>query len=240
MKRIVILTVFMLTVTVLLYGQNPAPRVADTGAYLSGIKKALTIPWPHNHTINLVFHGHSVPSGYRDKHEVHTLEAYPQLVLRALKEKYPYAVINIIVTAIGGENSVSGEARFEKDVLPYRPDVLFIDYALNDRRIGLEKTKQAMEKMIKMALKKHIRIILVTPSPDLKVDITVPGNILEQYTNQLIALAQQYHIGLANSYAAFVNLAKSGEDLHKYMAQYNHPNGKGHAIIANEIMKWFE
>jgi hypothetical protein len=34
-------------------------------------------------------------------------------------------------------------------------------------------------------------------------------------------------------------VAQSGQDLHDYMAQVNHPNKKGHAIIAAEIMKWF-
>ena len=213
---------------------------ADPGTYLADIKAELNKKWPGNRTVNLVFHGHSVPTGYANTPNVHRPQAYPFLILNKLQQHYPYSVVNTITTSIGGENSAQGEQRFKKDVLPYKPDVLFIDYALNDRRIGLEKTKQAMEKMIKMALKKHIKIILVTPSPDLKVDITVPGNILEQYTNQLIALAQQYHIGLANSYAAFVNLAKSGENLHNYMAQYNHPNEKGHDVIANEIMKWLE
>jgi lysophospholipase L1-like esterase len=239
MKRIAILTVLMLTVNVLLYGQNPGPQVAGTDTYLSGIKKALTIPWPHNHTINLVFHGHSVPSGYRDKHEVHTLEAYPQLVLRALKEKYPYAVINIIVTAIGGENSVSGEARFEKDVLPHRPDVLFIDYALNDRGVGLEKARGAWEGMIKKAQEAGIKVILLTPSPDVRVDIFAKDSrSLEAHANQIRELAAQYHTGLADPFARFQEIARREGTIKPYMGSVNHPNDKGHQVIATEIMKW--
>ena len=240
MKRITIITAFMLTVTVLLYGQNPDRHVADTGTYLSGIKKALTVPWPGNHTINLVFHGHSVPAGYRDKHEVHTLEAYPNLVLRALKEQYPYAVINIIVTAIGGENSASGEARFEKEVLPYRPDVLFIDYALNDRGLGLEKARAAWEEMIKTALKAGIKVILLTPSPDVRVDIFAKDSrSLEAHAAQIRELAAQYHTGLADPFARFQEIARREGTIKPYMGSVNHPNDKGHQVIATEIMKWF-
>ncbi|CAL1518831.1 SGNH/GDSL hydrolase family protein [Chitinophaga sp. MM2321] len=213
---------------------------ADPDTYLADIKSELNKKWPDNRTVNLVFHGHSVPAGYANTPYVHRPQSYPFLTLNKLQKHYPYSVANTITTAIGGENSAQGEKRFKKEVLPHKPDVLFIDYALNDRRIGLEKTKEATEKMIRMALRKHIKVILITPSPDLKVDITASGNILEQYTSQLIALAEKYHIGLANSYAAFVNLAKSGKDLQSYMAQYNHPNEKGHEVIANEIMKWFE
>lgn len=134
--------------------------------YLSQVKTELRAVWPANRTINLVFHGHSVPAGYWHDHEVHTLESYPNLVLEKLKAKYPYAPINIIITAIGGENAEKGEARFVKQVLNHKPDVLFIDYALNDRSLGLERAKLAWEKMIKEAIRQNIKVILLTPSPD--------------------------------------------------------------------------
>ena len=57
-------------------------------------------------------------------------------------------VINVIVTAIGGENSESGAARFATDVLCHKPDVVTIDYALNDRDLGLVRAEQAWRQMI--------------------------------------------------------------------------------------------
>ena len=218
---------------------SPGYAQADSATYLDNIKAELQKKWPANRTINLVFHGHSVPSGYANTPHVHRLESYPFLVLKDLEEKYPYAVVNVITTSIGGENSEQGEKRFKKDVLIHRPDVLFIDYALNDRQIGLARSRAAMEKMIKMALAEKIKVILMTPSPDLTVDITKPDNILGKYTAMLRDLAREYHIGLADSYSAFVRIAQSGKDLKTYMAQLNHPNEKGHEVIANQIMYWF-
>lgn len=236
MRKILFL---ILPIVFLLLVGKKATAQADPDTYLAHIKAELNKKWPGNRTVNLVFHGHSVPSGYANTPYVRRLQAYPFLMLKELQKHYPYSVVNIITTSIGGETSVQGEMRFKKEVLPHKPDVLFIDYALNDRRTGLEKARKATEEMIRMALRKHIKIILMTPSPDLRVDITKPGNILERFTDQLIVLAKKYHIGLANSYAAFVDLAKLGVDLHNYMAQVNHPNAKGHAVIAGEIMKWF-
>ena len=207
--------------------------------YLDEIKTELKKQWPANRTINLVFHGHSVPSGYFKTPDVRTLDAYPQQVLQQLKAIYPTAVINIIVTAIGGENSVQGQKRFRKQVLVYKPDVLFIDYALNDRRLGLSKAREATKKMIRAALKKKIKIILLTPSPDLSVKLTTPDNELEQFAKQIKAVAEQYHIGLADSYTKFKQLAENGEDLSQYMSQGNHPDKDGHQIIAGEVMKYF-
>lgn len=214
-------------------------QVADSLVYLSDIKTELNKQWPKNRTINLVFHGHSVPSGYWANHEVHTLASYPYLLLQQLKTAYPYAVINVITTSIGGENAIKGESRFTQDVLPHKPDVLFIDYALNDRDAGLEKTKGAWERMIQKALAANVKVVLLTPSPDTRVDIFAKDSkSLSAHADQIRALAAKYHVGLANPFSLFQAIQKKG-NLAKYMSQVNHPNLKGHQLISGELMKWF-
>jgi lysophospholipase L1-like esterase len=203
--------------------------------YLQDVKTALQKTWPQNKTVNLVFHGHSVPSGYFRTPDVQTLSAYPQLVLKALKEKYPHAVVNVIVTAIGGENSVQGAARFRKTVLNHQPDVLFIDYALNDRKLGLERSKAAWEKMIRQALKRKIKVVLLTPSPDINVAWDAPESELALFAAQIRALAEKYHTGIVDSYAIF----SKQDNVKALMAQSNHPNEKGHQLIADGIMQCF-
>ena len=130
----------------------------DPAIYLSELKTELKKEWPENRTINIVFHGHSVPAGYFKTPHVNALSAYPSLVFQKIKTIYPYAVVNVIVTAIGGENSVAGAKRFRRDVLIHKPDVLLIDYGLNDRRAGLEKSYTSWNKMINRAKKKHIKV----------------------------------------------------------------------------------
>jgi acyl-CoA thioesterase-1 len=218
---------------------SPAQQAADT-AYLSDVKAALQAVWPNNRTVNIVFHGHSVPAGYGDNHEVHTLDAYPHQVLEQLKAKYPYAPVNVIVTAIGGENAIKGQSRFTEDVLQKKPDVILIDYALNDRFAGLEKSGEAWEKMIREALSRNIKVILLTPSPDQRIDINAARNELEQHASQIRKLALKYHVALADPFKVFQAIQKGGGKLADYMASVNHPNRKGHAIIATEIMKWFQ
>jgi len=232
-------TAFLLFQSFLLSGQINDTSV-NSSDYLGDIKAELKKEWPNNHTINLVFHGHSVPAGYFNTPNVKTFESYPYQVLKQLKELYPYAVINIINTSIGGENSVSGEKRFESDVLIHRPDVLFIDYALNDRSVGLDKAKEAWEKMIDQALKKGIKVVLLTPSPDQSENIQDQNAVLGKYAQQIRNLSGKFGVGLVDSYANFKQVVTSGDTLSKYMAQSNHPNEKGHLLIANEIMKYFK
>ena len=167
------------------------------------------------------------------------LAAYPNLVLKKLKAIYPYAVVNVIVTAIGGENSVKGAERFKQDVLTHKPDLILIDYGLNDRGCGLEKAYIAWNHMIKLAKDHGIKVILLTPSPDQSVNYADVANELNKHAVQIRRIAAENQVGLADSYQAFEFLYQDKEQLSKYMSQVNHPNQLGHELIANELMKWF-
>ena len=227
MTRFIFLKLYLLTLLVNSFSAR----------YLDDIKQELKKEWPNNRTVNLVFHGHSVPAGYFKTPIVNTFESYPYQLLKELKDRYPYAVINIINTSIGGENSISGEKRFESEVIIHKPDVLFIDYALNDR--DLTKSSEAWEKMIKRALQSDIKIILLTPSPNQRIPILEPNNDLEKHAVQIRGLAKKYGIGLVDSYDKFRQISVSGDSISNYMSQVNHPNVKGNRLIADEIMKYF-
>jgi acyl-CoA thioesterase I len=215
------------------------PTPADRAAYLDNIRTLLREKWPKNRTINIICHGHSVPAGYFRTPVVHTMEAYPHLLHAALCDAFPYAVTNVIVTAIGGETSESGAARFDHDVLALHPDVITIDYALNDRRIGLDRAKKAWRSMIERALAAHVKVILLTPTPDLAAKLDDPADPLNQHAEQIRALAAQYHIGLVDSLAAFNRAIRDGTPISDLMAQSNHPNARGHELVARELIRWF-
>lgn len=215
-----------------------APHVPNPD-YLSELKSELSKEWPNNRTINLVYHGHSVPAGYFKTPVVNTFDSYPFQVLKQLKEHYPNAVVNAIITSKGGENSQSGRNRFEKEVLNHNPDVIFIDYGLNDRGIGLEESKKAWKEMIEMAMERGIKVILVTPSPDLRSDLQNPEDALQKHAEQIVELASTYSVGLADVYTLFRQLDRECACIEDYMSQVNHPNKTGHAVIAQEILKYF-
>lgn len=233
LKKLLIVLAVLIT-----YWSNA--QIADSNSYLSDLKSKMQIEWPKNKTINIVFHGHSVPAGYFKTPNVNTLQAYPNLTLKKLKEIYPFAVINIIVTAIGGENSVQGAKRFERDVLIHKPDLIMIDYGLNDRKVGLEKAYSAWNVMIKRAKEQGIKVILLTPSPDQTVNFDNAENELKKHANQIRKIATENQIALVDSYKAFEFLYSDKVQLSQYMSQVNHPNERGHELIADELIKWFK
>jgi acyl-CoA thioesterase I len=229
-------TLFFLTMVLigfLALSQNADSGIANPSTYLSGLKKEMQIEWPKNRTFNVVFNGHSVLAGYFKTPEVNTFSAYPALVLKKIKALYPYAVVNVIVTAIGGENSASGASRFDNYVLVYQPDILFIDYGLNDLGAGLEKSYKAWDEMIKKTNRESIKVILLTPSPDQRIDYGDTNNELKKHSDQIIRLDNENQVGLVDRFQAFEFLYPKKNKLKKYMSQVNHPNKKGHELDHN-------
>ena len=218
---------------------NSEPSIGDRQHYLSGIGKLLQTDYPGNEIVQIVCHGHSVPAGYFKTPEVRSLDSYPHLLRAGLAERYPHAVINVIVTGIGGEESSQGAKRFERDVLSLRPHLVTIDFGLGDRSIGLERSRAAWSAMIKAALAAHAKVLLLTPTADLGANLDDPKDPLNQHAEQIRELAREYHAGLVDSLAAFKQFGQSGGHIPSLMSQDNHPNRQGHELVARELLAWF-
>ncbi len=214
-------------------------QVASPTNYLAPVVAQLGAKWPKNRAVNIVCHGHSVPAGYFKTPAVDSLHAYPNLLRVMLAERYTNAVINVIVTAIGGENSVKGAARFEADVVTHKPGVVLIDYALNDRRIGLEVARTNWIAMIEQAQAAGAKVILLTPTPDQAAKLDDPNDPLNQHAEQIRKLAADYKVGLVDSLVAFKAEVARGTPLAELMSQGNHPNARGHELVGRELVWWF-
>jgi GH43 family beta-xylosidase/lysophospholipase L1-like esterase len=224
-----------------LLGLASAARAAtaDPASYLAPIVAELEREWPRNRTVNIVCHGHSVPAGYFKTPVVDTFNAYPVLLHRALKERFPHAVINVIVTAIGGEDAARGAARFEREVLTHCPDVICLDYSLNDRRLGLDTARRAWATMIAQAQAAGAKVLLLTPTPDTRAKLDDPSDVLVQHAQQVRQLAAEFGTGLVDSLARFQAELARGTRLDDLLSQINHPNARGHQLVAAALQEWF-
>jgi len=213
--------------------------VANQATYLSDVVADLTKLWPHNRMVEIVCHGHSVPAGYAKTPEIRALDAYPNLLREELNRRFPHAVINVTVTAIGGENSIQGEKRFAQDVLSRHPAVVTIDYGLNDRGLDGGAVRAAWQSMIGQAKQQGIKVILLTPTADQSAKMDDPNDPLPKQAAAIRRLAQENGVGLVDSFAAFQSAVTGGTQLKSLMAQVNHPNRQGHELVAAELLKWF-
>lgn len=217
-------------------------QLPDREHYLLSLLQEMLKPWPQNRTINIVCHGHSVPAGYFCTPIVDPLHAYPHLLFVGLKERFAYAMLNVIVTAIGGENAEAGALRFIDEVLTHRPDVVTIDYALNDRTIGLARAESAWRTMIELALGRGVNVILLTPTHDLLTQRRgdpMWAEELPKHADQVRHLAAEYGVGLADSDAAFNRYLANGGEVTDLLSHINHPNHLGHQLVTRELLRWF-
>ncbi|TWT81310.1 hypothetical protein CA13_27620 [Planctomycetes bacterium CA13] len=203
------------------------------------LKRELQLKWPNNRLVRFVFHGHSVPAGYFRAGRVRRFDSYPILFHQELCERYPTAVIDVCTTAIGGENAKSGSQRFADDVLSLKPDVVFIDYCLNDRSLGVDVAEESWRKMIEQSLDKDIHVVLLTPTPDSHEDILDPETKLAKHSESIRQLGREFGLPVVDSYALFRELVSEGTNVSKFLSQPNHPNRKGHELVADQILRLF-
>lgn len=215
---------------------------ADKKEYLKQDVQLLQKIWPDNKSYTIACHGHSIVCGYMAENITKPFDAYPHLMHGRLSERFPHSVINVIVTAIGGENSVGGAARFQEDVLCHRPSLVTIDYGRNDMFLTEEQMREAWTSMIVTAKKAGVKVILVTPGADSGVlyyreeDRKLSDARMAEIIREL---AEQYEVGLADAHEAFECKFRQGHHRSDYAASLNHINRKGHELITDQLMEWF-
>ncbi len=88
------------------------------------------------------------------------------------KERFPSAKLSEINAAIGGTGSDLGVFRLEHDVLQFRPDLLFVEFAVNDGGAPVQQILECMEGIVRQTWKKD-------PATDICFVYTIAGNMLE-------------------------------------------------------------
>ncbi|MBA3845278.1 MAG: SGNH/GDSL hydrolase family protein, partial [Planctomycetes bacterium] len=115
-----------------------------------------------------------------------------------------------------------------------------IDYALNDRGIGLAAARTAWSTMIRSATTAGARVLLMTPTADTTQSprsTAEQGEALRQHATQVRALADEHGVSLVDSLAAF---AAHPGDLSDLLSWSNHPNRAGHDLVARALMRWLQ
>ncbi|AVJ31761.1 lipase [Stenotrophomonas sp. MYb57] len=215
----------------------PVTATAPVGKHcLAAVVHDLQVAWPDNKIVNIIAFGHSVPAGFGITPAVHKRDAYPRLLEDALADAYPHAVLNVITAAAGGENSQQGRERFARDALAHAPRVVLIDYGLNDRGLALQASARNLAAMIVEARAAGACPVLLTPTWDEQAAPDRAGDPLGAQAAMIRRLGELTDVPVADSLAAFQNYRG---DRHQLMAQFNHPNREGHALVLGQLMPLF-
>ena len=145
---------------------------------------------------------------------------------------FPDAVFHYVNGGIGGTTSHFGVARAEKDLLMYQPDVVILDFNVNDKPdVFFQETYEGL-----------LRKILFWPGyPAVLILNNVyydTGVSAQDLHNEL---ADYYHVPYVSVRDTIYHQMKQGIYTQEELTPDGlHPNDKGHGLIAEKITRYLE
>ncbi|MBI1368121.1 MAG: SGNH/GDSL hydrolase family protein [Planctomycetes bacterium] len=141
-------------------------------------------------------------------------------------KQYPKAKIEEIHAAIGGTGSDLGVFRLEHDVLDHKPDLLFVEFAVNDGGAAPEQIWKAMEGIVRQTWRAN-------PDIDICYTYTIHEGMLgdlkqglcPRSTSAMEMLADHYGIPSINFEVRVAQLFEAGKLIMKPPAQGDAPAG---------------
>lgn len=179
--------------------------------------------------LTIGFLGGSITQGsVASSHEL----TYSYRVYQWWCRSFPDASFHYVNGGIGGTSSHFGAARAIDDVLMYQPDIVFVDFSVNDDpNLFFQETYEGV-----------IRRLLTWPSnPAIVVLNNVfydTGSNAQEYHN---AVAAHYQIPCVSIRDTIYRKIQEGIYTAKELTPDNlHPNDKGHGLVAEEIIRLLE
>jgi lysophospholipase L1-like esterase len=155
--------------------------------------------------------------------------SYRALVSAHLEEKYPEAHIKSVDAAVGGQPSKLGVFRIDRDVLPYKPDLTFVEFAVNDTDSA--DTRETMEGIVRK---------LSRCNPQMAIVVLIIGSGWENYGSAVQAqhreLAEYYGLPFVDVCGAVQERIKAGLSSRDVLTDLCHPSDNGYRIYTEIIV----
>ena len=184
--------------------------------------------------------------------------AYPTRVREMLNVLFPKAQINIINSGVSGDNARGGNARFERDVTKFSPDLVVISFGLNDAGGGdenLPRYKENLAAMFEKTAATGAECIFLTENmmctkvschiPDEKSKAlaehlahTQNSGMLKKYFDAAKEVAAAHGVTVCDIYSAWEKMYAAGVDTTELLAnKYNHPIETLHYYTAIKLIE---
>lgn len=152
---------------------------------------------------------------------------YVERVATWLRKKYP-AEVDVVNAGIGASNSLFGIFRCEKDLLAFKPDLITIEYAVNDS--SNPDTAASYEALVRKCLK---------ASPNSAVILIFTMNIDGENRQHLqIPVGKHYQTPMLSYRDAVYPLIDGGKMVWTDISPDSvHPNNYGHSLITEMLCK---
>ncbi|HSI35784.1 MAG TPA: SGNH/GDSL hydrolase family protein, partial [Tepidisphaeraceae bacterium] len=181
----------------------------------------------------VVFHGASLTWGANATDPL--LYSYRAVVARRLGAKYPAAHFTFRDSAIGGTGSQLGVFRLDRDVLAYKPDLVFVDFSANDGiNSATPQTLASYEAIVR-------RVIVEAKCPVVQVIFPFMWDVAKGKTDGMLrrdahlAISKAYGTACGDAIVLAQERVKSGAVTVKQIWPHDgvHPGNGGYELFAD-------
>ncbi|MBQ2798315.1 MAG: SGNH/GDSL hydrolase family protein [Ruminiclostridium sp.] len=173
--------------------------------------------------VTVAFIGGSITEGMTAGAEL----CWAKLTYKALCEQYPNAKINYVNAGMSGTPSILGNIRAGRDVLCHKPDLTFVEFAVND---GFEQEyKDSYEALVRTLLEQDN-----SPAVALYFTVIKSGHTCEKHMSEIGKAYGLPMVSLNNVLS--VEFDKGRMTWEDYSDDESHPNVWGHEMTKDLIM----
>lgn len=180
-------------------------------------------------------------------------DGWRDLTFNWFRVTYPHTPFRQIDATIGGTGSDLGVFRMDRDVLSQQPDLVFVEFAVNDYGRTVESIRLSIEGIVRKTWKQY-------PSADICFVYTIAENVVETlrkgtYQHSALAMEQiadRYQIPSVHLGVEVVRLLESGKliftgepekhpDKVVFTRDRTHPlTASGHPIYAHSVVQFMQ
>lgn len=178
--------------------------------------------------ITIAFLGGSITQGCNaTKFE----DCYASRTYKWFKDKFRNVKVKYVNAGVGATGSIIGVHRIEKQVLSQNPDIVFIDFAVNDKDSIYDK----------VAYESIIRRILSVENPPAIVEVFMSNFDGSNVQPQQIDIGRKYNLPMISfRNAIYIEMISERLQWKDVASDEVHPNDYGHFIISNLLTAFME
>lgn len=180
-------------------------------------------------------------------------DGWRDLTFNWFRANYPLTPFRQIDATIGGTGSDLGVFRMERDVLSHQPDLVFVEFAVNDYGRTVEAIRKTVEGIVRKTWKQY-------PSADICLVYTIAENVVEtmrkgQYQHSAVAMeqvAEHYQIPSIHLGVEVIRLLEAGRLIFTgkpeehpgkvvFTSDRTHPlSQSGHPVYAHSVINFMK
>jgi len=160
-------------------------------------------------------------------------DCYARLTTNWLEEKFPDAKIEYVRAGIGATGSYIGVHRANRDVLSKNPDLIFIDFSVNDTTEHTERNINSYDSLIRKLWNHDTNPAIVTIAMTQE-----DGTSFQEYHSDICVA---YKIPMISYREAILDVIDKGHIVWDDISDDNiHPNTPGHKVLTEIITAYLQ